>query len=189
MSAAQGDSSCRIDFDLFSQCLMSTKQNCQKKPNIYFNRQRQPSWNSDWAVVLFVVVAGLYCYDTVVFSLFLSQIQNADDVLISPLERFRKEQIGAVKVNLQLLESSRLLTQSFALTFFLQRRTTGDLQNFTQSPLRPTHEVQLIVAFISDLTLWVVFRQNHPPLVWSQSLSQSVNLICSDKRWITVQCQ
>uniref|UniRef100_A0A8C9YFB2 Rho GTPase activating protein 42a n=1 Tax=Sander lucioperca TaxID=283035 RepID=A0A8C9YFB2_SANLU len=28
---------------------------------------------------------------------FLSQIQNADDVLISPLERFRKEQIGAVK--------------------------------------------------------------------------------------------
>lgn len=30
---------------------------------------------------------------------FFFQIQNADDVLISPLERFRKEQIGAVKVN------------------------------------------------------------------------------------------
>ncbi len=41
--------------------------------------------------------------------LFFSQIQNADDVLISPLERFRKEQIGAVKVYLQL---GRLLTQS-----------------------------------------------------------------------------
>lgn len=35
---------------------------------------------------------------------FLSQIQNADDVLISPLERFRKEQIGAVKVYLHFLE-------------------------------------------------------------------------------------
>lgn len=27
------------------------------------------------------------------------QIQNADDVLITPLERFRKEQIGAAKVS------------------------------------------------------------------------------------------
>lgn len=26
------------------------------------------------------------------------QIQNADDVLITPLEKFRKEQIGAAKV-------------------------------------------------------------------------------------------
>lgn len=33
------------------------------------------------------------------FAFFFSQIQNADDVLISPLERFRKEQIGAVKVH------------------------------------------------------------------------------------------
>uniref|UniRef100_A0A8C9YEP8 Rho GTPase-activating protein 42 n=1 Tax=Sander lucioperca TaxID=283035 RepID=A0A8C9YEP8_SANLU len=33
---------------------------------------------------------------------FLSQIQNADDVLISPLERFRKEQIGAVKADSQM---------------------------------------------------------------------------------------
>lgn len=37
-----------------------------------------------------------------VFFLLLVQIQNADDVLISPLEKFRKEQIGAVKVRLQL---------------------------------------------------------------------------------------
>lgn len=36
------------------------------------------------------------------FSFLLIQIQNADDVLISPLEKFRKEQIGAVKVRLQL---------------------------------------------------------------------------------------
>lgn len=35
---------------------------------------------------------------------FFSQIQNADDVLISPLERFRKEQIGAVKVQLLVLK-------------------------------------------------------------------------------------
>lgn len=34
-----------------------------------------------------------------VFSLiFLFQVQNADDVLITPLEKFRKEQIGAAKV-------------------------------------------------------------------------------------------
>lgn len=31
-------------------------------------------------------------------SLFSFQIQNADDVLITPLEKFRKEQIGAAKV-------------------------------------------------------------------------------------------
>ncbi|TMS13988.1 Rho GTPase-activating protein 42 [Larimichthys crocea] len=51
-----------------------------------------------------IVCAGRY-YDSVQAGAFLvcgrdvnkPQIQNADDVLISPLERFRKEQIGAVK--------------------------------------------------------------------------------------------
>ena len=38
----------------------------------------------------------------VIVVFFTPQIQNADDVLISPLERFRKEQIGAVKVRLHL---------------------------------------------------------------------------------------
>lgn len=31
------------------------------------------------------------------------QIQNADDVLITPLEKFRKEQIGAAKVSVNSL--------------------------------------------------------------------------------------
>lgn len=35
---------------------------------------------------------------TSVFHIFFHQIQNADDVLITPLEKFRKEQIGAAKV-------------------------------------------------------------------------------------------
>lgn len=35
---------------------------------------------------------------SVFFFIFPFQIQNADDVLITPLEKFRKEQIGAAKV-------------------------------------------------------------------------------------------
>lgn len=35
----------------------------------------------------------LFCFN------FPFQIQNADDVLITPLEKFRKEQIGAAKVS------------------------------------------------------------------------------------------
>lgn len=38
------------------------------------------------------------------FLLLSPQIQNADDVLITPLEKFRKEQIGAAKVGDHLHE-------------------------------------------------------------------------------------
>lgn len=38
------------------------------------------------------------------FTVFAFQIQNADDVLITPLEKFRKEQIGAAKVRDHLHE-------------------------------------------------------------------------------------
>lgn len=45
-----------------------------------------------------ILLLLLICWYDTLRILFCSQIQNADDVLISPLERFRKEQIGAVKV-------------------------------------------------------------------------------------------
>lgn len=52
------------------------------------------------AVLFYVFLGVTSSWATVLlcFAFFFPQIQNADDVLISPLERFRKEQIGAVKV-------------------------------------------------------------------------------------------
>lgn len=54
------------------------------------------------AVLLYIFLGMTSSWATVLhcFAFFFSQIQNADDVLISPLERFRKEQIGAVKVHM-----------------------------------------------------------------------------------------
>lgn len=40
---------------------------------------------------------------------FQFQIQNANDVLIAPLEKFRKEQIGAAKVSVPFYYSSDIL--------------------------------------------------------------------------------
>lgn len=40
---------------------------------------------------------------------FLFQIQNANDVLIAPLEKFRKEQIGAAKVSVTFYYSLDIL--------------------------------------------------------------------------------
>lgn len=56
---------------------------------------------------------------------FKHQIQNADDVLITPLEKFRKEQIGAAKVRDHLrtqlaTEQQRYSTPSDTLTSRLQ---------------------------------------------------------------------
>lgn len=56
---------------------------------------------------------------------FKHQIQNADDVLITPLEKFRKEQIGAAKVRDHLrtqlaTEQQRYSTRSDTLTSRLQ---------------------------------------------------------------------
>ena len=42
------------------------------------------------------LIVKLYLFYLTVFW-FAPQIQNADDVLITPLEKFRKEQIGAAK--------------------------------------------------------------------------------------------
>lgn len=58
-------------------------------------------------------------------SFFKHQIQNADDVLITPLEKFRKEQIGAAKVRDHLrtqlaTEQQRYSTRSDTLTSRLQ---------------------------------------------------------------------
>lgn len=44
------------------------------------------------------------CLPSFFFAVFAFQIQNADDVLITPLEKFRKEQIGAAKVRDHLHE-------------------------------------------------------------------------------------
>lgn len=57
-------------------------------------------------IILFEIVWRLGFYLSVkltsvcitAFLWFSFQIQNADDVLITPLEKFRKEQIGAAKV-------------------------------------------------------------------------------------------
>lgn len=58
-------------------------------------------------------------------SFFKHQIQNADDVLITPLEKFRKEQIGAAKVRDHLrtqlaTEQRRYSTRCDTLTSHLQ---------------------------------------------------------------------
>lgn len=47
------------------------------------------------------------------FLLLSPQIQNADDVLITPLEKFRKEQIGAAKVGDHLHEQLAIEKRSF----------------------------------------------------------------------------
>lgn len=47
------------------------------------------------------------------FLLLSPQIQNADDVLITPLEKFRKEQIGAAKVGDHLHEQLAIEKRRF----------------------------------------------------------------------------
>lgn len=93
---------------------------------------RESFWTCHWSCSPFVLAtvmfsyfaAGFYiCWCTTqksfFFLLLLFQIQNADNLLISPLERFRKEQIGAVKVNLQ--STSRFWTvEKVAHTFSAQ---------------------------------------------------------------------
>lgn len=93
-------------------CLLKTQKNNRQEywlitfDNGNFNMQQKPSWNSHWPIVSLIVYLILFmCLylwlwntDPNYCIFFLFQIQNADDVLISPLERFRKEQIGAVKV-------------------------------------------------------------------------------------------
>lgn len=45
-----------------------------------------------------IIISVWYMLPSLFFLLVWFQIQNADDVLITPLEKFRKEQIGAAKV-------------------------------------------------------------------------------------------
>lgn len=40
------------------------------------------------------------CYTSLLIFAFLPQIENASEVLITPLEKFRKEQIGAARVRI-----------------------------------------------------------------------------------------
>lgn len=60
--------------------------------------------------------------DISAFLSFLLQIQNADDVLITPLEKFRKDQIGAAKVRDPL--QSLQITSIFFLDAFLSKSPT-----------------------------------------------------------------
>lgn len=52
---------------------------------------------------LYEIMQNLMCLH------FSFQIQNANDVLIAPLEKFRKEQIGAAKVSVTFCYSSDIL--------------------------------------------------------------------------------
>lgn len=73
----------------------------------------------------------LYSIDTfyVIFLVFWFQIQNADDVLITPLEKFRKEQIGAAKVRDHLHKPILFIyLLHFSLSFRLGEITSEGIQ-------------------------------------------------------------
>ena len=70
------------------------------------------------------------------FFFFLHQIQNADDVLITPLEKFRKEQIGAAKVRDHL--RTQLATEQ-------QRHSTrSDTLASRLQPIHLPHSIEII---------------------------------------------
>lgn len=56
-----------------------------------------------------------------IFLVFWFQIQNADDVLITPLEKFRKEQIGAAKVRDHLHKPIFYLFHTFLSKLSVER--------------------------------------------------------------------
>lgn len=82
---------------------------------------------------------------------FAFQIQNADDVLITPLEKFRKEQIGAAKVRDLLHEPIFFCClMLFSLSFGLIEMTSEEIQQNTaerQSWLHSQYAVEARVDY------------------------------------------
>uniref|UniRef100_A0A3P9PN73 Rho GTPase-activating protein 42 n=1 Tax=Poecilia reticulata TaxID=8081 RepID=A0A3P9PN73_POERE len=73
---------------------------------------------------------------------FLFQIQNADDVLITPLEKFRKEQIGAAKADTQI-DKERQLFYDTSLEYVFKIQEVQEKKKF--------EFVEPLLAFLQGL--------------------------------------